>query len=84
MGTQDAATGLLDEPVSGVRRYHDLTRRLDDRLSEAEALRDEGARLRVNIEGRVAALKSLAANVADEATRKCFLVLADCFGAANE
>jgi len=34
----------------------------------------------VTVEGTVGVLKSLAANVPDDATRKLFLVLADCFG----
>ena len=53
---------------------------MDQRLQEAQALRDEAVPLRLNIEGTVGVLKSLASNVSDEATARLFLVLADCFG----
>jgi hypothetical protein len=79
MASEAAATKILDELVTNVRRYNDLMRQMDQRLQEAQALRDEAVPLRLNIEGTVGVLKSLASNVPDEATARLFLVLADCF-----
>ena len=79
MASEAAATKILDELVTNVRRYNGLMREMDQRLQEAQALRDEAVPLRLNIEGTVGVLKSLASNVPDEATARLFLVLADCF-----
>jgi hypothetical protein len=84
MASSLEASEILDELVGNVRRYNDLTRRLADCLKDAETLHHEAVHLRLDIEGMVGVLKNLATNVADEATRKLFLVLADCFGAAEK